>query len=127
MKRIRGEAGDPQNEVFLFSNKIAGSPRGITGNSRHIRLIRNVSSQPFLKSPSNSSQYSASSAASALRTPGGNGFSSVLPSDRVLMGAATAAAAPVEFSFPRTVMFSKIWFRLCKALSGCVNGEKLAG
>src|SRR6266481_8159048 len=100
MKRLRAHPADPQNEVFLFSTKIAGSPRGITGNSRHIRLIRNVSSQPFLKSPSNSSQYSASSAASALRTPGGNGFSSVLPSDRVLMGADTALETSEAFSFP---------------------------
>jgi hypothetical protein len=83
MKRLRAQPADPQNPVFLFSTRIARSLRGATGNSRHIRLIRNVSSQPFLKSSLNSSQYSASSAASAFRTPEGNGFASVLPSDRV--------------------------------------------
>src|SRR6202158_3311098 len=104
MKRLGAHPADPQNPVFLFSTRIAGSPRGATGNSRHIRLVRNVSSHTFLKSSSNSSQYSVSLAASALRTPEGNDFTSVLPSDRVLIGAATALATSVAFSFPRTAM-----------------------
>ncbi len=103
MKRLRAHPADPQNPAFLFSTRIPGSPRGATGNSRHIRLTRNSSLQPLLKLSSNLSQYSASSAASASRTPGGNGFSSVLPSDRVLMGADTALETSEAFSFPQAI------------------------
>src|SRR6266850_2904928 len=127
MNRSRAHPAEPQKLVFLFSMRIAGCPCGVIRNLDHLKLAWKVSPHPFLKLSSNWSQYSASSPASALRTPGGSGFVSVLPNERVTTGDAFALASSAAFSCPRIAIASRIWLRLCSAISGCLNGEKEPG